>query len=93
MFCINRMNNQILNSIDRNCRVIFYPPSCSYSDEFQSVPYDAVILNSNEMRCRELKGKVYCLDYDNNELLGLFFAKGIQLSAIVIIRDGCVEGG
>jgi hypothetical protein len=87
------MTNYVLDAIDRTARVIFYPSSCGYSHEFQAVPYDAVILNSNANRRRERIGKVYCLNYDNNELLGLFLAKGIRLSAIVIIRDGCVEGG
>lgn len=39
------------------------------------------------------RGKVLCLNLDNNELLGLFAARGIRLSALVIIRDGCAEGG
>lgn len=87
------MKDHILDTIDRNAKVVFYPSSCRYSDEFQDAPYDVIILNSNSIRRRERRGKVYCLNYDNNEILGLFLAKGIRLSAIVIICDGCVEGG
>ena len=87
------MTQHLLDSIDRHSHVLFYPSACAYSDVFQDVPFDAVILNSKGIGRRERKGKVYCLDYDNNELLGLFLAKGVQISAIVIIRDGCQEGG
>lgn len=83
----------LLDTIDKNARVVFYPSSGRYSREFQVVPYDVVILNSHNMPRNERIGKVYCFNYDNNELLGLLFAKGIKLSAVVIIRDGCVEGG
>jgi hypothetical protein len=87
------MTHPILDTIDRNAKVIFYPSSCNYSDEFQDVPYDVVVLNSRSSKEKRRIGKVYCLDYDNNELLGLFYANGIKISAIVIIRDGCGEGG
>lgn len=87
------MSHHILDTIDKDSKVIFYPSSCDYSEEFQDVPYDVVILNSNIMGREAQKGKVYCLNYDNNELLGLFLVRGIRISAIVIICDGCVEGG
>lgn len=87
------MSTHILDSIDRNSKVIFYPSSCDYSDEFQDTPYDVVILNSRSIRQQQRIKKVYCLNYDNNELLGLFLAKGITISSLIIIRDGCVEGG
>ena len=87
------MPQQILDSIDKSASVIFYPSSCRYSDEFQNVPYDAVVLNSNELYREEKKGKVYCLRRDNNEVLGILYAKGISVSALIIIRDGCCEGG
>ena len=86
------MTSHILDSIDPNAGVIFYPSSCGYSWDFQAVPFDVVILNSRAVR-QGGKGKVYCLNLDNNELLGLFAAKGIRLSAMVVIRDGCQEGG
>lgn len=87
------MVERILDSIDRRAKVLFYPSSCCYSDQFQDAPYDVVILNSKSIRSAERIGKVYCLNVDNNELLGLFHVKGIPLSAALIIRDGCVEGG
>ena len=87
------MAAHILDSIDRNARVIFYPSSCEYSDDFQAVPFDTLVLNSKAFRRSEKIGKVYCLNFDNNELLGLFAAKGIRLSAMIVIRDGCAEGG
>jgi hypothetical protein len=87
------MPDQILDSIDRKAEVIFYPSSCGYSDDFQAVPFDVVILNSEASRQSKKTGKVYRLNFDNNELLGLFAAKRIRLSAMVVIRDGCEEGG
>ncbi len=87
------MSHQIIDAIDKSSKIIFYPSSCGYSDEFQNVPYELVILNSHEIKQKEKKGNVYCLNYDNNELLGLLFARGISISAVVIIRDGCIEGG
>jgi hypothetical protein len=83
------MTASLLESIGRDAKVLFYPSSCGYSDEFQNVPYDAVILNSRSIRASERKGKVYCLNRDNNELLGLLHAKGIRLSGMLVIRDGC----
>ncbi len=73
--------------------IIFYPSSCGYSDEFQEVPYDNVILNSNVHRESFKKGKVYCLKCDNNEILGEFIKRGIKISTLVVINDGCREGG
>ena len=87
------MSHHILDAIDKSSKIIFYPSSCDYSGEFQNVPYDLVILNSHEFKQKEKKGNVYCLNYDNNELLGLLFVRGISISAVVIIRDGCIEGG
>src|SRR6266850_2256527 len=87
------MSVRMLDTIDRSGKVVFYPSSCRYSDDFQALPYDAVVLNSKGIRRPGKYGKVYCLNLDNNEALGLFAAKGIRLSAIVIIRDGCAEGG
>jgi hypothetical protein len=87
------MSVHILDSIDRTSKVIFYPSSCNYHDKFQDTPYDVVILNSRSIRQQRRINKVYCLNYDNNELLGLFLAKGITISSLIIIRDGCKEGG
>lgn len=87
------MTSDILDSIDKNARIIFYPSSCQYSDEFQQVPYDVVILNAYLIGPPRRVGKVYYLNLDNNELLGLLAAKGLRISALVIIRDGCSEGG
>src|SRR6267378_3559367 len=87
------MGVRMLDTIDTNAKVIFYPSSCSYSEDFQTLPYDAVILNSNGIHRSGKFGKVYCLNLDNNEALGIFAAKGIRLAALVIIRDGCSEGG
>src|SRR6266850_5751974 len=87
------MSVRMLDTIDRSGKVVFYPSSCRYSDDFQALPYDAVVLNSKGIRRPGKYGKVYCLNLDNNEALGLFAAKGIRLSAMVIIRDGCSEGG
>ena len=87
------MRYRILDTINKSARVIFYPSSCQYSEDFQTLPYDAVNLNSNGNRQPGKYGKVYCLNLDNNKLLGLFAARDIRLSAMVIIRDGCVEGG
>ena len=83
----------ILDSLDNSASVLFYPSSCQYADEFQDLPFDAVILNSHGMRNPGRRGKVYCLDFDNNALLGMFCARNIRISALVIIRDGCEEGG
>lgn len=87
------MTDCLLDTIERDDRVLFYPSACGYSHEFQKVPHDVVILNSNSFRTMKRRGKVCCLNYDNNALLGLLNAKRIQLSAILIIRDGCEEGG
>ena len=87
------MNVRMLDMIDRSGRVVFYPSSCLYSDGFQALPYDAVVLVSKGIKRPGKYGKVYCLNLDNNEALGVFASKGIPLSAMVIIRDGCVEGG
>jgi hypothetical protein len=88
----SRMADDILDSIKRSSNVLFYPSSCDYSPRFQDIPFDAVILNSASIEPQVI-GKVCCLNYDNNELLGLLLAKGIRLSAVVVIRDGCAEGG
>jgi len=73
--------------------IALYPSSCDYFDDFQQVPYDAVILNSRGISKTGRIGKVFCLNYDNNELLGRLTARNIRLSALLVIRDGCVEGG
>jgi hypothetical protein len=87
------MVEDILDTIDPNGKNILYPSSCLSYKEFQELPYDSVILNSRLFSRKKRIGKVYCLDYDNNELLGILHSRGINLSAMVIIRDGCVEGG
>jgi len=87
------MTEHILDTIEQGARVVLYPSSCGYHAEFQDAPFDVVILNSHRFRRSRRRGKVYCLGYDNNELLGLLLARGIKLSAIIIIRDGCAEGG
>jgi hypothetical protein len=87
------MKNSILDALDPSNKVILYPSSCAYSDDFQQVPFDAIILNSYEMRLNERRGKVYCFKFDNNELLGMLAARRLRLAAVVIIRDGCSEGG
>ncbi len=86
------MSIEVLNSIKKGDRVLLYPSSCPYIPAFQNVPHDVVILNSASIKPGVI-GKVYCLNVDNNELLGVLLAKSIRLSSVLIICDGCVEGG
>lgn len=88
-----KVHADILDTIDSSASVLYYPSSCQYAEEFQDLPFDAVILNSHEMRKPGRRDKVYCLDFDNNALLGMLCARNIRVSALVIIRDGCEEGG
>lgn len=90
---MNRQIIKLLNSIDRSKSILFYPSSCGYHEEFQSLPFDTVILNSRSFRISKKIGKVICTGIDNNALLGLFKKLNIEVSDIVIIRDGCCEGG
>ncbi len=83
----------LLQNIDRTGTVFFYPSSCSYQEEFQALPFDNVILNSRSFRENCKIGKVFCTNIDNNALLGVFKKLDINITDIVIIRDGCMEGG
>lgn len=76
-----------------NGTVLLYPSSCSYQEEFQSLPFDNVILNSMSFSRSRKRGKVICTNIDNNCLLGIFKKLRMEITDIVIIRDGCMEGG
>lgn len=72
---------------------ILYPSSCKYSDDFQDVPFDNVILCSGCHPVSKKDGRVYSLKCDNNALLGEFIRREIKLDTLVVINDGCNEGG
>ncbi|MDD3001608.1 MAG: hypothetical protein PHF29_07625 [Candidatus Riflebacteria bacterium] len=84
---------ELLKSIDRAGKILLYPSSCAYQKEFQTLPFDTVILNSNSFPRSYRIGKVLCLKIDNNALIGLFKQLNIEVSDVAIIRDGCCEGG
>jgi len=83
----------LLQTVDRAGTVLFYPSSCFYHEKFQSLPFDNVILNSNSFSHSKKVGKVICTKVDNNALLGLFKRLNITVTDLVIMRDGCIEGG
>lgn len=90
----NRSLDKWLNSIDSNGTTVLYPSSCNYNRNFQQIEFDNIILCSNELSGGSSKiGKVLSLEFDNNEVLGALRRRNIKLNAIVIICDGCVEGG
>jgi hypothetical protein len=74
-------------------KILLYQSSCSYHDIFQKIPFDTVILSSNDFSSSEKIGKVYCVKSDNNFLLATLREHGIRISSTVCIRDGCQEGG
>ncbi|MEI6745632.1 MAG: hypothetical protein WCL34_06700 [Methylococcaceae bacterium] len=85
--------DELLSSISKSETTVLYPSSCQYHDDFQTLEFDNVILCSNEFRESTKIGKVFCLKVDNNRLLGTLQRLGIKLNALVIINDGCSEGG
>ncbi|MBU1107512.1 MAG: hypothetical protein KKB51_12650 [Candidatus Riflebacteria bacterium] len=50
-------------------------------------------MNSKSFPRSEKISKVICTNIDNNALLGVFKQLNIAITDIVIIRDGCCEGG
>lgn len=85
--------DELLSSISKSDTTVLYPSSCQYHDDFQNLEFDNVILCSNELPKSSKKRKVFCLKVDNNRLLGTLQRLGIKLNALVMIRDGCGEGG
>lgn len=85
--------DELLNSINKSGTTVLYPSSCQYHVDFQNLEFDNVILCSNGFRESSKIGKVFCVNADNNTLLGMLQKNGIKLNAVVIICDGCREGG
>lgn len=74
-------------------RVLLYQSSSRYFRSFQKIPFDSVVLCSNDFSKSEKIGKVYCMKSDNNSLLSTLRDHNISISSAVYIRDGCQEGG
>lgn len=92
-FHIRQDINKFFENYTSDQKTILYPSSCKYFPEFQTLPFDNVILNSKGLRKSFKDGKVICLCLDNNQLLAYLKVLNISLDTIVIIRDGCCEGG
>jgi hypothetical protein len=89
----NKSLDEWLDSIDKNGTTVLYPSSCDYHRDFQNIEFDNIILCSNGLRESSKIGKVLSIKVDNNELLGALRRRNIKLNAVVIICDGCREGG
>jgi hypothetical protein len=55
--------------------------------------FDSVLLVSNSFDRSYRAGKTICLKEDNNFVIGHLLGRGIELDALCVIRDGCLEGG
>lgn len=88
-----RIIEELKNEIRQSSNVLFYPSSCRYHESFQNIPVDAVLLCSNAHPETKRIGKVYCFNFDNNVLLRLLAENNIEIDHLVLIRDGCSEGG
>jgi hypothetical protein len=55
--------------------------------------FDSVLLVSDGFSRSYRKGKAICLKEDNNFVIGHLRGRGIQLDALCVIRDGCIDGG
>jgi hypothetical protein len=90
-------NLQIIRDLKKDTgydsKILLYQSSCSYHKIFQKIPFDAVILSSDEFSYSEKIGKVYCIKSDNNFLLATLREHDIRINSAVFIRDGCQEGG
>ena len=90
---LNKSLDEWLDSIDQNGTTVLYPSSCDYHRDFQHIEFDNIILCSNGLPESSKIGKVLSLKMDNNQLLGALRRRNIKLNAVVILCDGCSEGG
>lgn len=76
-------------------QIVLYPSGCRERLCFAAMPYDGVVTNSmfpGKIHHRHYRN-VFGLSLDNRELIGRMQAAGIQAEVLVLMRDGCEEGG
>ena len=82
-------------------RVLLYLSSTPFKQEYLTIPYDYVILNSNELEetgnldepIRIVDDKVILMSFDNNKAVRVLKTHGVKIQCFVGICDGCCEGG
>lgn len=82
-------------------KVLLYLSSTPFKQEYLALPYDYVILNSQELSENEygegpimlVDDKVILMAFDNNKTVRILKEQGVKIQCFVGIIDGCGEGG